>query len=151
VDIREDYLNGRIAEYTQIPLFRPVRQDKPNRYSKRYNLDQRFLLNEVHLYVNEYSEAGSRRINIPFRSISRIDLYDHDTATTVGTWFLAALGAGALAMTGCAVLFIIFKESCPFIYIWDGMEYSLCWKNAENAAESLYIYHNLFPGKRLPD
>jgi hypothetical protein len=100
-----------------------VKPDKPNRYYKKKSINQRYLLNEVHLYVEELIELGNNKVSVPTASISKVEIYDNDTATTTGSWVLGALGIAAGAFLIFAVIVIIFKQSCPFIYTHNGNDY----------------------------
>jgi hypothetical protein len=82
------------------------------------------LLNEVHLYVEELVDLGDNKVSIPAASISKVEIYDKDTATTTGSWVLGALWAWPQAfILILAILALIFKESCPFIYTHNGENY----------------------------
>jgi hypothetical protein len=121
--IQNDSLSGRLQQYNMPPTLNPLKYGKPNRYLARPSDNQRYLLNEVHLYLTEYFNPGTNQIKFPVSSIRKIDIYDKDTAATVGTWFLAAVGAFAVSYATLALIVLIFKESCPFIYTWDGTQY----------------------------
>lgn len=123
IQIRNNTVTGKATDYTMPPTLNPVRPDRPNRYISRVSHSQRYLLNEVHLYLNEFADLGNKLVSIPVSSISKIEIYDKDTASTVGSWFLGAVGVAAAAFALTAILMIIFKESCPFIYTWDGEKY----------------------------
>jgi hypothetical protein len=121
--IQNDSISGRLVEYKFTPTLNPLKYGKPNRFLIRAKDNQRYLLNEVHLYLTEYSNPGTNQIKFPVSSVRKIDIYDRDTAATAGTWFLAAAGAVAVSFLSLLILVAIFKESCPFIYTWDGEKY----------------------------
>jgi hypothetical protein len=100
--------------------------------SIRYNhYKQSYILNEVHIYANfPVKQFGIAQI--PFSFLEKIELYDPDKESTVGTWMLGFIGAAA----GVALLVpglhaasesatnSIFSSSCPFIFIYDGYKYN---------------------------
>lgn len=124
VQVKDETVKGRLNDYQMPPTFKPVRPDRPNRYLTRASQNQRYLLNEVHLYLDEFAETGNNQVSIPVSSISKIEIYDIDTATTVGSYVLGTLGVAATAFIIIGVIVALTKESCPFIYTWDGENYA---------------------------
>lgn len=123
VALTSNTLSGEILKIDNSHLNYNVKPDKPNRYYKKKNINQRHLLNEVHLYVEELVDLGDNKVSIPAASISKVEIYDKDTATTTGSWILGALGVTAGVYLILAILILIFKESCPFIYTHNGENY----------------------------
>ena len=123
VEINNHILSGEISDIDSRYYQYRVKPDRPNRYIKKSGNNQSFLINEVHLYVDEYSDLGSKRISVPVSSVSKVEIYDKDTATTTGSWILSGLGVIAAVYLIMAILVLIFKESCPFIYSFDGESY----------------------------
>lgn len=124
VQVKDETVKGRLNDYQMPPTFKPVRPDRPNRYLTRASQNQRYLLNEVHLYLDEFAETGNNQVSIPVSSISKIEIYDKDTATTVGSYVLGGLGIVAAAYILLTIIILLTKESCPFIYTWDGENYT---------------------------
>lgn len=124
VQIKNNIVTGMLNEYTFPSTKKPVRPNKPNRYiatsGSFKSPSQKYLLKEVHLYLDEFAEQGNRQVSIPVSSISKIEIYDKDTAATVGSWVLGAVGAAAVVF----IIILLTKESCPFIYTWDGEKYN---------------------------
>lgn len=121
--IKNNTVTGMMEPYTMPPTLGKVKTDKPNRYLVREPNNQRYLLNEVHLYITEYSDLGNNQIAIPAASISKLEIYDPDTASTVGSWILGTALTGAVAGYLGLLIIILTKESCPFIYVWNGKNY----------------------------
>jgi len=123
IQIKDNIVKGTIMDYYMLPTYKPVKPDRPNRYLTRGSNNQRYLLNEAHIYINEYADLGNTQISIPVSSISKVEIYDQDTASTVGSYFLGAIGISAAAFLLLGIIVLLTKESCPFIYTWDGENY----------------------------
>ncbi len=78
---------------------------------------------EVHIFATEFIEEDTIGIIIPIVGIHKIEIYDKDIGTTIvshiGTIMLVAASLAAVL----AILILLFKSSCPFIYIYDGNAY----------------------------
>jgi hypothetical protein len=123
VELRDSILSAEAGKIDDYNVMYQVKPDKPNRYIKKASNNQTHLLNEVHIFTDEYADLGNNMFSVPVSSISKVEIYDKDTATTTGSWVLGILGAGAIAYVILAILVLIFKESCPFIYTYDGDSY----------------------------
>ncbi|HAQ17807.1 MAG TPA: hypothetical protein DCR40_01085 [Prolixibacteraceae bacterium] len=95
VEVKNNTVTARMNEYQMPPTFKPVKPGKPNRYIARPPQSQRYLLNEVHLYLDEFIESDNMKISIPVSSINKIEIYDKDTVPTVGSYLLGTLIYGA--------------------------------------------------------
>jgi hypothetical protein len=123
LEVTSSLLKGQIREATSASQERPIIPGKPYRYYNRASNNQSYLLNEVHIFAGEYSELGNNMVSVPVESIHKIDLYDHDSASTVGSWILTGVGIVAGVFTLLIIGILLFKESCPFIYTYDGSDY----------------------------
>lgn len=123
IQINNNIISGSIEEYQKTPTIRPLKPNGPNRYLTRASENQRYLLNEVHLYLDEFAKTENNQVSIPVSSITKIDIYDKDTASTVGSYFLGGVGITASAILVLAVIVALTKQSCPFIYTSDGNNY----------------------------
>lgn len=123
IQVKDNMLTAMMNEYQMPPTVKPVRPGKPNRYLTRAVHSQRYLLNEVHLTIDGYTDLGNMKVSIPVSAITKIEIYDKDTATTVGSYFLGALGITAGAFLVIGVIVALTKQSCPFIYTFDGESY----------------------------
>lgn len=123
VEVSNNNLSGQISDADPSKIYYRVRTDRPNRYLKKSENNQSYLINEVHIYVDEFTDLGNNRITVPVSSVSKVEIYDRDTATTTGTWILGGLGVLASIYLIMAIIVLIFKESCPFIYSFDGESY----------------------------
>jgi hypothetical protein len=124
VALTENNLSGEVSEIGEIYSRTVVNTNRPNRYYKKASLNQSYLLKEVHLYVEELVQQGDNKVSIPTSSISKVEIYDKDTATTTGSWILGAVGIAASVYLILAIIVLIFKESCPFIYTHDGEKFN---------------------------
>lgn len=123
IQINNNIISGSIEEYQNAPTIRPLKPNGPNRYLTRASQNQRYLLNEVHLYLEEFAKTKTNQVSIPVSSITKIDIYDKDTATTVGSYLLGGVGIASAAFLVLLVVVALTKESCPFIYTSDGANY----------------------------
>jgi len=124
VGVTDKNLSGEVSEIIDSYSRYVVNPNKPNRYYKKANLNQSYLLKEVHLYVDELVQYDNNKVTIPTSAISKVEIYDKDTAATTGSWVLGALGISASVILILAILVAIFKESCPFIYTHDGEKFN---------------------------
>jgi len=123
IQINNNILSGNIEDYQMAPTLKPLKADKPNRYLTRASQNQRYLLNEVHLYLDEFAKTENNQVSIPIGAISKIEIYDRDTATTVGSYLLGGVAITSAAFLALFVVVALTKESCPFIYTNDGTIY----------------------------
>lgn len=121
--VKNNTVFGTLNAYTMPPTINQVNPNRPNRYYKTDSKNQRYLLNEVHLYITEYVDLGNGQISISAGAISKLEIYDPDTASTVGSWLLGAAAGTVLATSIVYIYVLLTKESCPFIYTWDGSNY----------------------------
>ena len=124
IQVKDETVKGMLNGYQMPPTHKPVKPERPNRYLTRASQNQRYLLNEVHLYLDEFAEMGNNKVSIPVSSISKIEIYDKDTATTVGSYVLGSLGIATGAFAVIVIIVALTKQSCPFIYTWNGENYA---------------------------
>ena len=123
VELNNQTVFGEMKELDSRTFNLKVKPTGPNRYVKKAGNNQSYVLNEVHLYVIEFADLGNNRISVPVSSIEKIEIYDKDTATTTGTWILAGLGVAAGIYLLMTIIVLIFKESCPLIYMYHEESY----------------------------
>jgi len=153
IEIKDNTLTGKTEAYNYPSTLNPVKVKGPNRYLTRVSRNQGYLLNEVHIYPSEYSDIGNGMISMPVSSIGRMEIYEKDIAATVGSWTLGVLGGIAGAYAILILIVLIFKESCPFIYTWDGANYQFAgeiysgsiYKNLERHD---YLKLPFYPGQQ---
>ncbi|NOZ75057.1 MAG: hypothetical protein GXO90_06705 [FCB group bacterium] len=94
-------------------------------------------INEVHLYLSadKILKLGEKNsTQIPLVDIQKIEVVDIDIGKTILYYTL-----GAAVSAGLFVLLVaIFKESCPFVYVYNGEDYAFVGEIYSGA-----IYPNL--------
>jgi hypothetical protein len=89
--------------------------------SHRYRSTDRYnALNRVHLYINEYRQGEGKQIAIPVSSIKRVDIVEHDSGRTIASHVLTTLGVTFGIMILIAIIILLTKSSCPFVYTHNG-------------------------------
>jgi hypothetical protein len=128
--IENDVLSGEISRLS------PERENYPimaipghaNRFRRP---SENFIIHEVHIYAN-FQVVPSAPARIPINSISRIDIYNPDYVTTLGSWVLGGYGVVGGTAILAGIIFVASWDppapkppaarigSCPFIYTCDG-------------------------------
>jgi len=99
---------------------------------------------EVHLYVSadaslEGNESG--RFSLAIQAIEKIEVYDVALGRTLFSW-----SAGGAAAFGAVFLFIaLTKDSCPFVYAWDGQAYDFIGEIYSGAIYAQLERHDYLP------
>jgi hypothetical protein len=122
VKVSEEAVTGMATELNGY-ITRTVNPDIANRYLKNKAINESYLLNEVHIYANEYSRADSNRISIPPKAIEKIEIYDKDKGATTASALFSTVGVAAGAFGVLLVILALTKSSCPFVYAYDGNDF----------------------------
>ena len=100
---------------------------------------------EAHIYLDSLAisriENGTT-LQIPFTAVHSVKLYDVNAART--TMSYVAIGAGITAVA-VAIILLATKQSCPFIYAYDGSAFDFAGEIYSGA-----IYPNLERHDYLP-
>jgi len=109
--VQNNIMTGKLDEYKMSPTFKPVRSNRPNRYLTRPSLNQRFLLNEVHLYLSASPLHENQQVSIPLSSVVKIEIYDKAKGATIGSWILGSVGivAGVLLILSVVAFSILLS------------------------------------------
>lgn len=99
--------------------YKTTKTDGANRYKKTGLTDEAETTNEVHIYTTELTQPGLIQVSFPVRAVSKIEIYDPAVGATTASWIFSGLGVAAGAMAVVAVIVLLTKESCPFIYVSD--------------------------------
>lgn len=125
ITIDGNELTGTISSFKGHEKYKTTRPVGANRYRKYYSEED--VVNEVHIYINSCEKIEEQKISIPLSNIVRIDVYDRDIGKTVASWmtgFTVVIGGiAALTFVTLMIIALLTKESCPFIYVWDGKNY----------------------------
>ncbi|MEE4176093.1 MAG: hypothetical protein V2I46_01145 [Bacteroides sp.] len=121
VEFNENTLSGVIKPLYGYSRHINTKPDKPNRYIKNKESN---ILKEVQVFVNDIGEVTEGKIIIPLDQINKIEMYDPHVGATVGSWILGGVGLAAAGFAAFFIILLIFKDSCPFIYVFDGEEYA---------------------------
>ena len=91
VQLKNNNLTGMLSDYKMPPTKHPVNPAGANRYRAIGSKNQRFLTNEVHLFVANFGDPGIMQVTIPMESIVRMEIYNKDTGTTVASWIVGSI------------------------------------------------------------
>lgn len=120
IKVNEESFTGSVTELVGHDRYKTVKPDASNRYLKSKTYNELYLLNEVHIFINEFSESGMGRISVPVKAVEKIEIYDKDKGATAASWIFSSLGVAAGAFGVLAVIVALTKSSCPFVYAYDG-------------------------------
>jgi len=118
--VSEVSFTGSITALVGHDKYKTVKPDASNRYLKSKSYNESYLLNEVHIFINEFSESGKGRISVPVKAVEKIEIYDKDKGATAASWIFSSLGVAVGAIGVLAVIVALTKSSCPFVYAYDG-------------------------------
>lgn len=90
-------------------------------------------------YVVQYDESG--RIQIPFSAIKKVEVYDLDVGKTV----LVITGSIAATIGAFFLLVALLKESCPFVYAYNGEGYEFTGEIYSGAIHPPLERHDYLP------
>jgi hypothetical protein len=91
----------------------------------RYKIEDKIILQVVHIHALEYAELDSSQILIPLKSINKIEVYDPAHDATTASFVFSTIGIIAVGIILIALISFITKGiSCPFIYTFDGHDYT---------------------------
>jgi hypothetical protein len=122
IKVNEEALTGVTSQLVG-HVYRSVKPDAANRYIKNNTLDESYLLNEVHVYVTEYTSTDANHISIPAKAIEKIEIYDKDKGATAASWVFSSIGVAAGAFGVLLVIIALTKSSCPFVYAYNGDDF----------------------------
>lgn len=120
-------LNGEVLEGTiegLNPWVVPLRDAPAKGQSPRYKSAQSSVtLNIVHIYLTEANELHEGAASISLPAIQRLELLERDTGKTVASYVATGVGISLGVVAVLAVIIVLTKSSCPFVYAHDGHEY----------------------------
>jgi hypothetical protein len=126
--LNEEFAAGNITELQGHQKYLTAKPDVVNRYkaaSIKETKVETEVLNEVHIYVTEFSETTTGQISIPMQAIKKIEIYGKASGATAASWIFSTLGYGTVAFI--VLLILTFHNwggcSCPFVYSYDGTHF----------------------------
>jgi len=99
--------------------FISVNPDRVN----RYKLEDKAVLQQVHIHTLEFAKGEESYVIIPLKSIEKIEVYDPAHGATIASWVFTPLAVAAGALGVLLIIVALTKTSCPFIYAFDGEGY----------------------------
>jgi len=111
----------------------------PNFKTKKKQRVNLYLNNTFEIDWDEYAKTGTTAI--PFSAIEKVDVYDMDVGKTI------LYTAGGLAGTAGAIFLVILllKESCPFVYAYNGESYEFTGEIYSGAIHPPLERHDYLP------
>ncbi|HDS07337.1 MAG TPA: hypothetical protein ENO05_06890 [Bacteroides sp.] len=117
-------LQGRINDLEGHHYYETAREDQVNRYRRNILGDE--VINEVHITASAYESLSGNTISVPVVSIQKIEIYDPAVGATIASWVFSGLGIAALEYGIIAIIIMLTKSSCPFVYTCDSTAYEFC-------------------------
>lgn len=124
VELNKKTISGKPVPLEGHEYYKKTNPNKANRYRKTYSNDESDVLNEVHIYINSYTKHNDDKIEIPLKSIQKIELYSPDSANTVASFFFTSVAVVSGVLAVIYVIAILTKSSCPFIYVFNGENFN---------------------------
>lgn len=139
--INPTIVNGNLnGEFVLLPYEKSKEQLLLNgyTYSKRYyknkKRDNSNIVNDVHIYT-ENPLALKDSASIPLNKISKIEIYNKNKAATTASWVLGTVSSATAAIILVAAISTsggsskapppsTSGSSCPFVFTFDGSQYS---------------------------
>jgi hypothetical protein len=119
VHLTDGAVTGRLAElpYDLEILRSELRAQRGTRYSRR---SQREVPHQVLLYTRSSADLSPGDMTLAFEDIERVDIYSVDAEKTIASHVVGFVGGTAAALVVLMAIIAATKDSCPFVYAWDG-------------------------------
>jgi hypothetical protein len=118
ITIRNDTLFGSLESVKGHDKYKTTKPTGLNRYKD----SELYVIDELHLYSDTIVKKDKSFAAIPISKINRIEIYNPNAVPTI-----AFLVIGTALTLGVLLLFILLtKQSCPFIYVYNGSTYQFC-------------------------
>jgi hypothetical protein len=121
--VKNDTIYGNLTALTDHEKYKTTKPEKPNRYKK---IKEGYVIYELHIYASSYQNTAQSGIVLPLKEVKKIEIYDHDTKTTIVRSVFGTLGVMLLTLGILSVIVLLTKESCPFVYVNDSQNYKFC-------------------------
>ncbi len=123
IEFERDKVTCSLVEPVGHEYYKDTKRYTVNRYRMNTSIDESEVLNEVHLYVDDYTILDDQRISIPLDKIVNVVLYNPAIGATTLTWSVGGGIIGTASLYALALV-IVLLTSCPFVYTFDGTQYA---------------------------
>jgi hypothetical protein len=119
VHLTEDAVAGTLAELPlDLEILRnDLRAQRGTRYSRR---SQRAAPQQVLLYTRSATSVAPGQMTLAFDDIERVDVYSVDAGKTIASHTFGIVASTAAVLVVLTAIALATKDSCPFVYVWDG-------------------------------
>ena len=105
VKIDDRFLSGTASEiYPERYDFIDLKRNQSNRYRHNQSIDQSYIINEIHVYVDE-PLAVRDSVKIPIELIRKMEIFDKNKPATTGSWIIGSLGIAIMAVIVATTVF----------------------------------------------
>ncbi|HLO60141.1 MAG TPA: hypothetical protein VK179_15435 [Bacteroidales bacterium] len=139
-------ISGTLEDLSGHIFYKTAHQPKPNRYRR----NESAVNDEVHIYASGL-ELKNGSFDIPLKSIQKIEVYDPATGLTVASWVFSFMVVGASIAGIISLIILLTKESCPFVYTFDGNNYSFTGEIFSGATQPGIEREDYLPLQKLYD
>ena len=97
--------------------------EKPNRFIHQETGYEGDVLKEVHLYASGPIIHTDTSISVNFSSLEKMEIFSLDakkTSSSKAIPIVIVLGVAAVTVLIIAIVAILTKSSCPYVYVYDG-------------------------------
>jgi hypothetical protein len=112
MNIKDIELFGKLSTLPDYRMkYKTTKPNAWNRYKRMEVQDENYVLEEVHLYLQDslFSEVyAGDAINLQYSAISKVDVYIKDKGKTTASWLIPAFGVPVL---GLIILILIAGAS----------------------------------------
>jgi hypothetical protein len=128
--------------------YKATNPNTPNRYLRNRDHPEMGVLEEVHLYVNDYYApwfATGDSIRISYANLNRAEVYVKDKGKTTSSWVVPALVTPIVVVGVVAAIAALTKSSCPLIYIKNGSDFTFAGEIFGGAVYASIERHDYLP------
>ena len=128
-------------------MFLRTNPDGGNRYKNTKNHYQGYVLEEVHLYLQDKLTAGLRagdNITLDYSAFRKAEVYVQAKGRTTASWVIPAV-APIVIVGGIIAIAALTKSSCPLVYLKKGNNYDFAGEIFGGAVYSSLERHDYLP------
>ena len=116
----------------------------------QYNLEDLYILNEVHFYIQPDTLATLGRYTLQLDKVQKIEVIEKDKKRTTNSYVIGALGYTIGALAVATIIIAATKSSCPFVSAYTGNEFTLQGEIYGGAIYPQLARHDYIPLKMEP-